>query len=36
MFTVPAGTKSCVIPSNEDIFIFAGADVGSGVGVNEI
>jgi hypothetical protein len=33
MFKVPAGTKSWVMPSVEDIFIFAGVEVGSGVDV---
>ena len=34
MYTVPAGTKSCVIPSVGDIFlvIVSGVDVGCNVG----
>jgi hypothetical protein len=33
MFNVPAGMKSCVIPSVDDIFTVTGVDVGSGVDV---
>jgi len=36
MYTVPAGTKSCVIPSVGDIFIVivSGVDVGCNIGVD--
>jgi len=37
MFNIPAGTKSCVMPSVADIFIVTGVDMAStGAGVFSI